>query len=55
MYSLYREQYGFPERIVAILFVTGFMSAGLAAPFVGVYADQQYVLHRFPFDAITDR
>ncbi|KAK0480719.1 hypothetical protein IW261DRAFT_1419071 [Armillaria novae-zelandiae] len=40
VYSLYREQYGFPERIVAILFVTGFMSAGLAAPFVGVYADQ---------------
>ncbi|KAG7448548.1 DUF791-domain-containing protein [Guyanagaster necrorhizus] len=40
VYSLYREQYGFSERIVAILFVTGFMSAGLAAPFVGIYADQ---------------
>lgn len=40
VYSLYREQYGFPERMVAILFVTGFLSAGLAAPLVGVWADQ---------------
>ncbi|KAF7336264.1 DUF791-domain-containing protein [Mycena venus] len=40
VYSLYREQYEFPERIVAILFVTGFMSAGLAAPLIGVWADQ---------------
>ncbi|KAJ7809854.1 hypothetical protein B0H14DRAFT_2864972 [Mycena olivaceomarginata] len=39
-YSLYREQYGFPERTVAILFVTGFVSAGLAAPLIGVWADQ---------------
>ncbi|KAF8434738.1 hypothetical protein L210DRAFT_3410085 [Boletus edulis BED1] len=40
VYSLYREQYGMPERMVAILFVTGFMSAGLTAPLVGVWADQ---------------
>ncbi|KAF8552365.1 DUF791-domain-containing protein [Imleria badia] len=40
VYSLYREQYGMPERMVAVLFVTGFMSAGLTAPLVGVWADQ---------------
>ncbi|KAH7928573.1 DUF791-domain-containing protein [Leucogyrophana mollusca] len=40
VYSLYREQYGLPERLVAGLFVTGFMSAGLTAPLVGVWADQ---------------
>ncbi|KAJ7909618.1 hypothetical protein B0H13DRAFT_2233043 [Mycena leptocephala] len=40
VYSLYHEQYQFPERTVAILFVTGFMSAGLAAPLIGVWADQ---------------
>ncbi|KAF8633149.1 hypothetical protein AX17_004650 [Amanita inopinata Kibby_2008] len=40
LYSLYREQYNFPERAVAVLFVTGFLSAGIAAPFIGVWADQ---------------
>ncbi|KAI5118539.1 hypothetical protein M0805_008480 [Coniferiporia weirii] len=40
VYSLYKEQYKFPERIVATLFVTGFLSAGLAAPLVGAWADQ---------------
>ncbi|RDX51725.1 DUF791-domain-containing protein [Lentinus brumalis] len=40
IYSLYREQYGLPERLVAFLFVLGFLTAGLAAPFVGVWADQ---------------
>ncbi|KAF8644904.1 hypothetical protein AX16_008187 [Volvariella volvacea WC 439] len=40
IYSLYREQYNFPERVVAVLFVTGFMSAGLTAPLIGVWADQ---------------
>ncbi|PPQ80876.1 hypothetical protein CVT25_001885 [Psilocybe cyanescens] len=40
LYSLYREQYQFPERLVAALFVTGFISAGLAAPLIGVWADQ---------------
>lgn len=41
VYSLYRDQYEFPERLVAVLFVTGFVSAGFAAPLVGVWADQQ--------------
>lgn len=40
IYSLYKEQYALPERLVAVLFVTGFMSAGLAAPLIGVWADQ---------------
>ncbi len=40
IYSLYREQYGLPERLVAFLFVLGFLTAGLAAPLVGVWADQ---------------
>ncbi|KAF9261681.1 DUF791-domain-containing protein [Marasmius fiardii PR-910] len=40
VYSLYREQYGFTERMVAVLFVTGFISAGLTAPLIGVWADQ---------------
>ncbi|THV04693.1 DUF791-domain-containing protein [Dendrothele bispora CBS 962.96] len=40
VYSLYREQYGFPERYVAILFVTGFLSAAVSGPLVGVWADQ---------------
>ena len=47
VYSLYKEQYGFPERIVATLFVTGFLSAGITAPLVGAWADQQYVTIRF--------
>ncbi|KAJ3813254.1 hypothetical protein F5876DRAFT_87178 [Lentinula aff. lateritia] len=40
VYSLYREQYKFPERIVALLFVTGFSSGALTAPLVGAWADQ---------------
>jgi len=40
VYSLYKDQYEFPAHIVAVLFVTGFMSAGFAAPVVGVWADQ---------------
>ncbi|KAF8510416.1 hypothetical protein BU17DRAFT_55426 [Hysterangium stoloniferum] len=40
VYSLYNEQYKFPERIVAILFITGFTSGGFTAPLVGVWADQ---------------
>jgi hypothetical protein len=39
VYSLYREQYEFPERLVAVLFVTGFISAAIFAPLVGVWAD----------------
>lgn len=45
MYSLYRDQYAFPESLLAVLFVTGFVSAGLSAPLVGVWADQQCVIH----------
>ena len=45
VYSLYHEQYNFPERVVASLFVTGFLSAGLTAPLVGAWADQQCVSH----------
>ena len=41
VYSLYREQYAFPERLVAVLFVIGFLSAGVTAPLVGAWADQQ--------------
>jgi hypothetical protein len=33
--------YQFPERLVAMLFFTGFVSAGLAAPLVGVWVDEQ--------------
>ncbi|TFY77336.1 hypothetical protein EWM64_g6675 [Hericium alpestre] len=40
IYSLYRQQYGFSERVVSILFVTGFLSAALFSPLVGVWADQ---------------
>ncbi|KAF9652567.1 DUF791-domain-containing protein [Thelephora ganbajun] len=40
VYSLYSEEYAFPERMVALLFVTGFMSAALTAPLVGAWADQ---------------
>ncbi|KAK7462850.1 hypothetical protein VKT23_007426 [Stygiomarasmius scandens] len=40
VYSLYHEEYGFPERFVAVLFVTGFLSAAVAGPLVGVWADQ---------------
>ncbi|PIL23175.1 transporter [Ganoderma sinense ZZ0214-1] len=40
IYSVYREQHGLSERLVALLFVLGFLTAGIAAPFVGVWADQ---------------
>ncbi|KAH9888038.1 DUF791-domain-containing protein [Cubamyces lactineus] len=40
VYSIYREQYSLSERIVALLFVLGFLTAGAAAPPVGVWADQ---------------
>ncbi|KAG8746369.1 hypothetical protein FRC12_014301 [Ceratobasidium sp. 428] len=39
VYSLYKDQYGYSEQMVAVLFVTGFLSAGLSAPTVGVWAD----------------
>ncbi|KAG8700657.1 hypothetical protein FRC09_005820 [Ceratobasidium sp. 395] len=34
VYSLYKDQYGYSEQMVAVLFVTGFLSAGLSAPTV---------------------
>ncbi|KAI0628595.1 DUF791-domain-containing protein [Trametes polyzona] len=40
IYSVYREQHGLPERLVAALFVLGFLTAGVSAPAVGVWADQ---------------
>ncbi|KAG8897489.1 hypothetical protein FRB99_008119 [Tulasnella sp. 403] len=40
IYSLYREQYGYSERAVGFLFVTGFTAAGASAPLVGVWADK---------------
>ncbi|KAI0761320.1 hypothetical protein BD413DRAFT_486210 [Trametes elegans] len=40
IYSLYREQHALPERFVALLFVLGFLTAGISAPAVGVWADQ---------------
>ncbi|CAK5262093.1 unnamed protein product [Mycena citricolor] len=40
IYSLYHEQYAYTESTVALLFVVGFVSAALAAPLVGSWADQ---------------
>lgn len=47
VYSLYHEQYKYPEHTVALLFVTGFTSAGFFAPIVGDWADQKCVI--FPY------
>jgi hypothetical protein len=44
VYSLYHEQYKYPEHTVALLFVTGFTSAGFFAPIVGDWADQKCVI-----------
>ena len=40
IYSLYRDEYGLPERLVALLFVVGYSSGGIAYPLVGSWADQ---------------
>ncbi|KAI0760602.1 hypothetical protein C8Q74DRAFT_1208199 [Fomes fomentarius] len=40
MYSLYSVQYGLQERVVALLFVVGYSSGGIASPLVGNWADQ---------------
>ncbi|KAI9062102.1 DUF791-domain-containing protein [Trametes sanguinea] len=40
IYSVYRNQHGLSERWVALLFVLGFLTAGISAPAVGVWADQ---------------
>ncbi|ORY72224.1 hypothetical protein BCR35DRAFT_164915 [Leucosporidium creatinivorum] len=40
IYSLYHDEFNYSIRIVAALFVLGFLSAGLLAPFVGDWADR---------------
>ncbi len=40
VYSLYKDQFGLKETIVAALFTTGFLSAGVSGYFVGQFADQ---------------
>lgn len=40
MYTLYRDEKTLPETVVAALFTTGFVSAGICASFVGSLADQ---------------
>ncbi|TVY84696.1 Molybdate-anion transporter [Lachnellula suecica] len=40
VYSLYKDQFGLPERIVGLLFVTGFLSAAISGYFVGQFADK---------------
>lgn len=39
MYSLYKDQFGLEERIVGLLFVTGFLSGAVSGYFVGQFAD----------------
>lgn len=40
MYSLYKDQFGLNEKIVALLFTTGFLSGGISGYFVGQFADR---------------
>ncbi|KAH8601190.1 hypothetical protein B0O99DRAFT_736423 [Bisporella sp. PMI_857] len=40
VYSLYKDQFGLHEELVAALFTTGFLSAGVAGYFVGSFADK---------------
>lgn len=40
VYSLYKDQFGLPERTVAALFTTGFLSGGITGYFVGQFADR---------------
>ena len=40
MYPLYSNLYGFPDRVVAALFVCGFSAGGVSAPYVGRWADK---------------
>lgn len=39
VYSLYKDQFGLEERIVGLLFVTGFLSGAVSGYFVGQFAD----------------
>lgn len=40
IYTLYKDQKGYPESIVAALITTGFVTAGVTASFVGSLADR---------------
>lgn len=40
VYSLYKDQFGLQETIVAALFTTGFLSGGISGYFVGQFADR---------------
>ncbi|EKD15222.1 putative major facilitator superfamily domain-containing protein [Drepanopeziza brunnea f. sp. 'multigermtubi' MB_m1] len=40
VYSLYKDQFGLRETIVAALFTTGFLSGGISGYFVGQFADR---------------
>lgn len=40
MYSLYKDQFGLQEEIVAALFTTGFLAGGISGYFVGQFADR---------------
>ncbi|CZR51912.1 probable major facilitator superfamily domain-containing protein 5 [Phialocephala subalpina] len=40
VYSLYKDQFGLKETIVAALFTTGFLSGGISGYFVGQFADR---------------
>ena len=40
VYSLYKDQLGLKEEIVAALFTTGFLSGGVSGYFVGQFADR---------------
>lgn len=40
VYSLYKDQFGLSETIVASLFTTGFLSGGISGYFVGQFADR---------------
>lgn len=40
MYAMYRFEKDLPEKLVAVLYATGFVSAALSAPFAGELADR---------------
>ncbi|KAH6679578.1 hypothetical protein B0J14DRAFT_614727 [Halenospora varia] len=40
VYSLYKDQFGLQERIVGLLFVTGFLSGAISGYYVGQFADK---------------
>ncbi|KJA14201.1 hypothetical protein HYPSUDRAFT_208912 [Hypholoma sublateritium FD-334 SS-4] len=52
--SLYRDEYEVSERFAAVLFVTGFVSAGFSAPLIGRSA-QALLLLSYPNMSTDDR